>query len=133
APESSNNVLPVEDTTPLSISPEFTFSDALTYSFCLEDVIQLYQNPQLLQQRGRRSDCLSSIFSTYANGISRSQALEIITAANKYATERLRPSILYPPRGQRVRIQELFGFTYTVDQRSQSNPPQSMPQQPVPQ
>lgn len=106
-----------DDTTPLTITPVFAFRDALAYSYCLEDVLQLYQNPQQFNQLGRRSDCLTDIFTNYADGISRSQALEIITAADKYATQNFRPSILYPPRGQRVRIEELFDFTYAVDQQ----------------
>lgn len=105
-----------DDGTPLSVTPVFTFRDALAYSYCLEDVIQLYQDPNRLQREGRRGDCLEEVFARYGNGISRSQALALITEANQYATESLRPSVLYPPRGQRVRIQELFDFTYPVDQ-----------------
>lgn len=108
---------PVEDETPLAVVPQFTFRDILSYSNCLEDVIQLYQDPQRLKQSGRRSDCLSDIFARYTSGISRSQALEIIAAADRYATTSGRETLLYPPRGQRVRIQELFGFTYTIDER----------------
>lgn len=108
---------PAEDTTPLAFAPQFTFRDILSYSNCLEDVIQLYQDPQRLKRSGRRSDCLSDIFSRYTSGISRSQALEIISAADRYATADGRETLLYPPRGQRVRIQEMFGFTYTIDQQ----------------
>jgi hypothetical protein len=105
-----------EDTTPLAVAPQFNFLDVLSYSNCLEDVIQLYQNPQRLKRSGRRSDCLADIFLRYPNGISRSQAVEIITAADRYATSSRRDTLLYPPRGQRVRIRELFDFTYTIDQ-----------------
>lgn len=105
-----------DDPTPLAVAPQFNFFDVLSYSNCLEDVIQLFQDPQRLKRSGRRSDCLSDIFVRYPNGISRSQALEIITAADRYATSSRRDTLLYPPRGQRVRIRELFGFTYSIDQ-----------------
>ncbi|NJO41116.1 MAG: hypothetical protein HC769_28020 [Cyanobacteria bacterium CRU_2_1] len=102
---------------PLAIAPQFSFLDALSYSNCLEDVIQLHQNPQRLQDQGRRSECLPEIFTQYSNGISQAQAVEIIAAADRYATQELNVTILYPPRGQRVRIQELFGYTYMIDQQ----------------
>lgn len=108
---------PATNPIPLAVAPQFTFRDILSYSNCLEDVIQLYQDPQRLKRSGRRSDCLSDIFSRYTSGISRSQALEIITAADRYATTDGRETLLYPPRGQRIRIQNLFGFTYTIDDR----------------
>ncbi|WAL58467.1 COP23 domain-containing protein [Thermocoleostomius sinensis] len=106
----------IDDPTPLAVAPQFNFFDILSYSNCLEDVIQLYQDPQRLKRSGRRSDCLSEVFARYPNGISRSQALEIITAADRYATSSRRDTLLYPPRGQRVRVRELFGFTYAIDQ-----------------
>jgi len=108
---------PVSDPIPLAVAPQFTFRDILSYSNCLEDVIQLYQDPQRLKRSGRRSDCLSEIFARYTSGISRSQAIEIITAADRYATTDGRETLLYPPRGQRVRIQNMFGFTYAIDER----------------
>ena len=109
-------ILP-EDNTPLAIVPQFDFLDLLSYSNCLEDVIRLHQNPAMLTTQGRRSNCLPDIFARYTNGISRSQALEIITAADVYATGENLDSRLYPPRGQRARIQQIFGFTYSIDQR----------------
>jgi hypothetical protein len=106
-----------DDTTPLAVAPQFDFLDILSYSNCLEDVIQLYQNTARLRIQGRRSDCLQEVFAQYPNGISRSQAVEIIEAANQYATGARRDTVLYPPRGQRVRIREIFGYTYAIDQR----------------
>jgi hypothetical protein len=106
-----------DDTTPLAVAPQFNFLDVLSYSNCLEDVIQLYQNTGRLRTQGRRSDCLQDVFAQYPNGISRSQALEIIEAANRYATAERRDALLYPPRGQRVRIREIFGYTYAIDQQ----------------
>ncbi|WP_416665797.1 COP23 domain-containing protein [Egbenema bharatensis] len=105
------------DTTPLAVVPQFNFLDILSYSNCVEDVIQLYQNPERLRIQGRRSDCLSEVFAQYPNGISRSQALEILAAADQFATSARRDALLYPPRGQRVRIREIFGYTYSIDQQ----------------
>jgi hypothetical protein len=105
------------DTTPLAVVPQFNFLDILSYSNCIEDVIQLYQNPERLQVQGRRSDCLMEVFAQYPNGISRSQALEILEAADQFATSARRDALLYLPRGQRVRIREIFGYTYRIDQQ----------------
>jgi hypothetical protein len=106
-----------DDTTPLAVVPQFNFLDILSYSNCVEDVIQLYQNPQRLRLQGRRSDCLSEVFTQYPNGISRSQAIEILTAADRFATAARRDALLYPPRGQRIRIREIFGYIYSIDQQ----------------
>ncbi|MBD3881425.1 pre-peptidase C-terminal domain-containing protein [Phormidium tenue FACHB-886] len=107
---------PPPDGQPIAVPYQFTFSTALAYSNCLEDIIQLYQNPNRLKEQGRRGDCVADIFSQYADGISKSQALELIAAANSHATDQRSYPLIYPPRGQRLRIQQIFGFTYTVDQ-----------------
>jgi hypothetical protein len=58
---------------------------------------------------------LPEVFQVYGNkGLSPSQALELIRAADQYATYQLNP-ILYPPQGQRARIAKMFGFTYQID------------------
>jgi Bacterial pre-peptidase C-terminal domain/Circadian oscillating protein COP23 len=101
---------------PIAIAYQFTFPTALSYSNCLEDIIHLYQNPSQIKQQGRRGDCVPDVFAKYASGISKSQALELITAANDRATDRHSYTFIYPPRGQRLRIQQLFGFTYRIDQ-----------------
>ncbi|MUL38414.1 hypothetical protein [Gloeocapsopsis dulcis] len=46
--------------------------------------------------------------------MSNSQALELISAANFYATNMLERK-LYPPRGQRRRVAQIFQFIYDID------------------
>jgi Circadian oscillating protein COP23/Bacterial pre-peptidase C-terminal domain len=116
APQQPVAYVPPPDGDPIDTTYQFIFPTALAYSNCLEDIIQLYQNPSQLKQRGRRGDCVPDVFVKYADGISRSQAVELITAANERATDRHSYPFIYPPRGQRLRIQQLFGFTYRVDQ-----------------
>jgi S1-C subfamily serine protease len=99
----------------LAISPQFTFTSVWDYGNCLEDIIQLYLGVDQLKQRGRIGNCLTDVFQTYQNkGLSQVQALELIRAADQYATSQLNPA-LYPPQGQRRRINKMFGFTYQID------------------
>ena len=116
APQQPTAYTPPPDGQPIGIAYQFVFPTALSYSNCLEDIIHLYQNPNQLKQQGRQGDCIPGVFVKYANGISKSQAVELITAANARATDRHSYPFIYPPRGQRVRIQQLFEFTYKVDQ-----------------
>ncbi|MBE9170234.1 serine protease [Pleurocapsales cyanobacterium LEGE 06147] len=107
-PNSSN-------TQALAVAPKFTFTSVWEYGNCLEDILQLSLGPEQLRQRGRMSNCLADVFQVYGNtGLSQSQALELIRAADVYATSQLNPS-LYPPQGQRARIAKMFGFTYQID------------------
>jgi Bacterial pre-peptidase C-terminal domain/Circadian oscillating protein COP23 len=118
APQQPVTYEPPPDGEPIDIAYQFAFPTALAYSNCLEDIIHLYQNPNQLKQQGRRGDCVPDVFAKYADGISKSQAVELITAANERATDRHSYTFIYPPRGQRMRIQQLFGFTYKIDQQN---------------
>jgi hypothetical protein len=105
----------------LAVVPKFTFTSLKGYGDCLEDIIRFYENTAQFQQNSRMSDCLPEIFQTYAStGISQSQALDLISAADAYATSRL-ASRLFPFPGQRRRINRLFGFTYEIDMNSTSS------------
>lgn len=103
-------------TDPVTVALNFSFQNVLEYSDCLEDIIRLYQNPVQLEQRGRRSNCLPEVFSTYeTTGLSQSQALEVIKAADQYALNASAGRWLFPPAGLRIRVQQLFGFIYEID------------------
>lgn len=94
---------------------QFTFKNIRKYSDCVEDLLRLYQDKESFGQQGRQSDCIPDVFKSAAkNGLSKQQALEIIKAADNYATLRLYPQ-LFPPRGQRIRIAQMFGFIYKID------------------
>lgn len=103
------------DNSKISIPLSFTFKNAQAYSLCVEDILQLYVDRRNLQKTGRTSDCLPEVFQTHSEkGLSKSQVVELLQAANTYATKDL--SIrLFPLQGQRSRIQQLFGFAYELD------------------
>ncbi len=83
-------------TTPGNLSspsgPRFGFRTEQEYQAGLDRVLQGYQQRQLSQ----------------------ADALNIIRAANDYATTQL-PAALYPPAQQRQFIGQVFGFRYAID------------------
>lgn len=94
---------------------QFNFTNLSDYDNCLSDVIRFYQNPEIFWQQGRLSDCVDDIFQANAtNGLTKEQALAIIEAADKYATQLLSPP-LYPLYGIRKKINKEFGFVYKID------------------
>jgi S-layer homology domain len=103
------------DNSKISVPISFAFKNAQAYSLCVEDILQLYIDRKNFQKNGRTSDCLPEIFQAYSeNGLSKNQALELLQAANVYATKDL--SIrMFPLQGQRSRIQQFFGFAYEID------------------
>ncbi len=103
------------DNLKISVPISFAFKTAQAYSLCVEDILQLRLDRQNFQKNGRTSDCLPEVFQNYsAKGLSKNQTLELLQAANTYATKDL--SIrLFPLQGQRSRIQQLFGFAYEID------------------
>lgn len=98
-----------------SSTPAFSFTNTLEYGDCLEVILKLYGNSGTLTEREQQSSCFEKIRVAYGNnGLSKLDALQLISAADFYATTLLSRD-LYPLRGQRVRIASLFGFIYTVD------------------
>jgi hypothetical protein len=73
-------------------APRFGFRTEQEYQAGLDKVLQGYQQRQLSQ----------------------ADALNIIRAANDYATTQL-PAPLYPPTQQRQLIGQVFGFRYAID------------------
>lgn len=108
---------PQEPLAPLPELPpaKYTFTSSQEYGLCLEDILQLYIDKELFKLRGRKSNCLANIFEVATDtGISKSQALNLIKDADNYATVILTRK-LFPLRGQRRRIAQLFGFIYELD------------------
>ncbi|TAD84138.1 MAG: hypothetical protein EA000_13280 [Oscillatoriales cyanobacterium] len=70
-----------------------------------------------MRQQGRKSSCLPDVFQASNRGLSKSQALDLIQAANAYATSPTLTQPLYPPKGQRMRINEMFRFVYHIDRK----------------
>jgi len=98
-----------------AIAPGFTFTNTLEYGDCLEVILRLYENAGGLRPREQQSQCYREIQQRFGTeGLSRSEALRLVSATNFYATTMLATD-LYPPRGQRIRVAALFGFIYSID------------------
>lgn len=109
-----NQIIPVNSQA-TALRPKFTFINVLEYSKCLESILQLYQNPESLTQQKPQNSCLTDIHQIYGNrGLTQSEALELVSSANFYATNLLSAKI-YPPRGQRRRVAQMFKFIYEID------------------
>lgn len=118
--ESSNSSQP-SDNSQSATAPRFTFTNILEYSNCLEDIVQISQAPEQLKQQGRKSNCLVDVFQKYENtGISQSVALELVEAANNYATSAQRTAKIFPPKGLRLKIAQIFGFVYQIDAQNEN-------------
>lgn len=60
----------------------------------MEDIIQLYQNPEQLRQQGRKSSCLPDVFQAYMNTrISKSQALRLALEPDAWESD-IEPDLL---------------------------------------
>lgn len=111
----TEDLLPLDQSQPTPAAPVFHFTNVLAYGDCLESILQLFQQPQQLSSRVQQDSCYGDIAQTYgSSGLTRQQALALITAADFYATHLL-SGALFPPRGQRIRVAEQFGFLYQVD------------------
>jgi hypothetical protein len=98
-----------------AIAPAFTFTNTLEYGDCLEVILRFHENVGGLREREQQNRCYTEIQQRFGTeGISRDEALRLISAANFYATTLLGTD-LYPPRGQRIRVARLFGFIYAID------------------
>jgi hypothetical protein len=86
-------------------TPQFQFRTVAEYEAGLNNVLQSYQQRQLSPE----------------------QTLNIIKAANTYATTQL-PAPLYPPTGQRQLIRQIFSFSYAIDTQPQGTITASNPE-----
>ncbi len=100
---------------PAKVVNAFDFHNAKEYSDCVEDILRLYYDRNLLKQQGRMSQCLADVFPNYLEkGISKAQARQLIESANFQATSVLQRK-LFPPKGQRLRVTQMLGFIYDLD------------------
>jgi len=115
----NGNLVPLDSAPPKTGTPQFKFTNGLEYSDCLEVILQLYQNQNQLNPQLQRSSCLTDIQKIYGStGLSKIQALSLVSSANFYATTILSRK-LHPPRGQRQRIAKMLGFIYETDANDQ--------------
>jgi len=125
-PNPATHSNPASNISPMQLTGQFTFTNALEYSHCLEDILRLYQTGAKFRPEDRRSTCRDDIFQAYRNRpLPKEQALELIQMADFYATSLLSVR-LYPLAGQRQRVRQWFGFVYAIDAKPpmvlQSNP-----------
>lgn len=116
-PNVQRHSTPREAQAPLPELPpaKYEFTSSQDYGLCLEDILQLYIDKELFKLRGRKSNCLAEIFDLATDrGLSQEQAVNLIKEADIYATTILTRK-LFPLRGQRRRIAQLFGFIYEID------------------
>ena len=105
---------------PTQSTVQFIFTNGLQYSNCLEDILQLYLVGPQFRTEGRKSSCRADIFQAYkGKQMPKQQALELIQMADFYATSLL-TSKLHPPKGQRQRVRQMFGFIYAIDANDQT-------------
>jgi hypothetical protein len=99
---------PVAITLPMPVAaannPQFQFRTEQEYEVGLNKILQAYQQRQLSPE----------------------QTLNIIKAANTYATTQL-TTPLYPPVAQRQLIRQVFSFTYAIDSYPQGTTTASNP------
>jgi hypothetical protein len=94
-------------------TPRFVFSNALAYSNCVDDILQLYLEPKAPLMTERQGSCAAEIVSLYGHGgLTWTQTLELLKAADIQVSA---TGNLFPQWGQRERIARMFGFVYRMD------------------
>ncbi len=94
----------------------FTFTNVLEYSDCLSAILDLYQGNLPSSLPTRQNACAATVQQAAGNDqLSESEARELLSAADFYSTHMLSRG-LYPPKGLRLRIAEMLGFVYEIDQ-----------------
>ena len=96
----------------------FDFTNSYDYSTCLDNILLAYENRQVELQHSAKNECAYNILNTFGNRLSEDTALELITAANTYATQDLDIQ-LYPPFGLRRRVAINFGYVYEIDRNNE--------------
>ena len=96
----------------------FDFTNSYDYSTCLDNILLAYENRQVELQHSAKNECANNILNTFGNRLSEETALELITAANTYATQDLDIQ-LYPPFGLRRRVAINFGYVYDIDRNNE--------------
>ena len=92
----------------------FDFVNAYDYNVCLDNILLAYENRQTELEQSIKNECANNILATYGDRISQAVALELITSADRYATQDLEVR-LYPTYGLRRRIAMHFGYIYDID------------------
>ena len=103
------------------VTLRFTFRNVRDYTRCLENVLLLhekYEKPEEFTQLSSedRNKCTLDVAQVYEySGLPPCEAKRLIEEADIFATARLQPP-LFPDRGIRVRIAQIFGYLYRVDE-----------------
>jgi hypothetical protein len=105
---------------PLSAAPtstaNFSFTNVLQYSDCLSAILDLYQGNIPADLPTRRNACTAAIEQAAGeDGLSQIEARQLVSAADFYSNHFLAKP-LYPPKGLRLRVAQLLGYVYQIDQ-----------------
>lgn len=96
----------------------FNFANAYDYNVCLDNILLAYEDRQTELAQSTKNECANNILSEFGNQLSENTALELITAADNYATEDLEIQ-LYPTFGLRRRVAMHFGYLYDIDENNE--------------
>ncbi|MGV2829258.1 hypothetical protein [Myxosarcina sp. GI1(2024)] len=92
----------------------FNFDNSYDYGICLDAILLAYEQRELELEKIPKNECANNIFSTFGKNLSKDTTLQIIKAANFYATNVLEDN-LYPSWGLRRRIAIDLGYIYELD------------------
>lgn len=114
--------VPSESATPNSQSgqsPEFAFDFDNTYDYasCLDVILLAYEGRDAELANVSKNDCATNVLNTFGNDLSQDEALQLVKAADLYATETLETP-LYPSLGLRRRIAINLGYVYNMDKNN---------------
>ena len=96
----------------------FNFTNSYDYSTCLDNILLAYENRQLELQQSIKNECANNILNKFGNRLSKDITLELIKAADAYATKDVDIK-LYPPFGLRRRVAINFGYVYDLDKNNE--------------
>lgn len=103
----------------LDSSQEFTFDFDNTYDYaaCLDVILLAYERRSAELANVYKNDCATEVLNTFGNDLSKEEALQLVQAADLYATETLE-NPLYPSLGLRRRIAINLGYVYNMDKNN---------------
>lgn len=95
----------------------FSFNNTFDYAACLDVILLKYEKRNAELENAFKNDCATDVLSVVGNDLSKNEALQLVKAANLYATEGLE-NPLYPTLGLRRRIAINLGYVYDADKNN---------------
>ena len=95
----------------------FDFNNTYDYASCLDIILLSYEKRNIELGNAAKNDCGTNVLKTFGDNLSKSDALRLVEAADRYATEDL-ANPLYPTLGLRRRIAINLGYVYKTDKNN---------------